>query len=126
MKETNRIWLLWCLLLLVAFACDYKYITPDEGEPIDPEEPISFSEEVEPIWTTQNCTNCHNGSGLFSLREGEAYQSLINNGLLDLDNADNSKIVTVPGAGSIHANYTYVGNQKLLITTWIEQGAEDN
>ena len=126
MKEKNKIWLFMCLLLLVAFACDYKYITPDTGDPIDPEEPISFSAEVEPIWTTQNCTNCHNGSGLFSLKQGEAYQSLMNNNLLDLDNSENSKIVTVPGSSGLHSSYTYVGNQKLIITTWIDQGAENN
>ncbi|MCG8581605.1 MAG: hypothetical protein MI866_16890 [Bacteroidales bacterium] len=114
------------LIAVCAVGCDYKFITPDEGDPIDPEEPISFSEEVEPIWTTQSCTNCHNGSGLFSLKQGEAYQSLINNNLLDLENADNSLIVKVPGTSGLHADYTYVSNQKLIITTWIEQGAEDN
>ena len=114
------------LLAVFATSCDYKYITPDTGDPIDPEEPISFSAEVEPIWTTQNCTNCHNGSGLFSLKQGEAYQSLMNNNLLDLDNSENSKIVTVPGSSGLHSSYTYVGNQKLIITTWIDQGAENN
>ncbi|WP_430809817.1 MULTISPECIES: hypothetical protein [unclassified Carboxylicivirga] len=116
------------VLLLAVFmaGCDYKFIKPDEGEPVDPEVPISFSEEVEPIWAAQSCTNCHNGSGLFSLQEGEAYQSLINNNLLDLEDANNSKIVSTPGSGGIHSNYTYSGNQKQLIITWIEQGGEDN
>ncbi|MCU4155406.1 hypothetical protein J1N10_05425 [Carboxylicivirga sp. A043] len=114
------------LVAIAATSCDYKYITPDTGEPVDPEEPISFTQQVEPIWTSQSCTNCHNGSGLFSLQQGEAYQSLVGNGLLDFENADNSKIVTVPGSGGLHTDYTYVSNQKLIITTWIEQGAEDN
>lgn len=126
MKQINKNWLLLGFIMMLTFACDYKYITPDTGDPIDPEEPISFSAEVEPIWTTQSCTNCHNGDGLFSLKPGEAYQSLVNNGLLDMDDADNSEIVTVPGSGGLHADYVYVGNQKLLIITWIEQGAKDN
>ncbi len=114
------------LVLLILASCEYKYIKPDTGEPVDPEEPISFSQQVEPIWTSQSCTNCHNGSGLFSLKQGEAYQSLIGNNLLDLENVDNSKIVTVPGSSGLHTSYNYVSNQKLLITTWAEQGAEDN
>ncbi|TRX71911.1 hypothetical protein [Carboxylicivirga sp. M1479] len=114
------------LLLVLAIGCDYKYITPDTGAPVDPDDPISFSAEVEPIWTSQSCVNCHSGNGLFSLKQGEAYQSLIDNSLLDLENSANSKIVTVPGSSGLHSGYTYSGNQELIITTWIDQGAEDN
>ncbi len=113
-------------LLVMTVGCDYKFIKPDTGEPVDPEVPISFAEEIEPIWTAQSCTNCHDESGPFSLKPGAAYQSLINFNLLDKDNAANSLIVKVPGASGLHSNYTYVGNQKTLIITWIEQGAEDN
>lgn len=126
MKALQILFVSVILMSVFTVSCDYKFIEPDTGDPIDPEDPISFSAEVEPIWTTQSCTNCHNGSGLFSLQQGKAYQSLVDNGLMDLDNADNSKIVTVPGSSGLHANHTYVGNQKLIITTWIEQGAEDN
>ena len=114
------------LMMLVLSACEYKFISPDNGDPIDPELPISFSAEVEPIWTTQSCTGCHDGSGLFSLKAGEAYNSLTTNNLLDLDQADNSKILTVPGSSGLHADKDYVGNQRELIKVWIEQGAEDN
>lgn len=116
--------LLFFMVLIVG--CDYKFIQPDSGPPVDPEVPISFSEEVEPIWTSQSCTNCHNGSVTFSLEVGKAYQSLTSLNLIDLDNAPNSLIVKVPGTNAPHNNYNYVGNQKALITTWIEQGAEDN
>jgi hypothetical protein len=126
MKALQILFAFAILIAVFAVSCDYKYIKPDEGDPIDPEDPISFSAEVEPIWTTQSCTNCHNGNGLFSLKQGEAYQSLISNDLLDLENSDNSLIVKVPGSSGLHADYTYVSNQKLIITTWIDQGAEDN
>ena len=112
-------------MLLIGFvSCEYKTIVPDTGEPIDPEVPISFSAEVEPIWTTQGCTGCHDGSP-FSLLSGDAYESLTTRGLLDMDNATNSKILTFPGTNS-HSNYNYVGNQRDVIKVWIEQGALDN
>jgi len=116
------------ILLLSALlgACEYNFIEPDRGDPVDPEDPISFSAEIEPIWSSQSCTNCHNGSTAFSLQSGEAYQSLISENLLDMENADQSKIVTVPGTSGRHANYVYVGNQRQLIIVWIEQGAENN
>ncbi len=124
--KKNIVFIIVSFILVVLVSCDYKFIQPDTGEPVDPEVPISFETQVEPIWTSQNCVNCHNGSGLFSLKTGEAYQSLVNKNLLNLDNPEDSKIVTVPGTSAPHNNYNYAGNQKTLIITWIEQGAEDN
>lgn len=126
MKEKKYIILIGFLLVLGMASCEYNFINPEKGEPVDPEVPISFSAEVEPIWTTQSCTGCHDGSGLFSLKAGEAYNSLTTNNLLDLDQADNSKILTVPGSSGLHADKDYIGNQRELIKVWIEQGAKDN
>lgn len=126
MKELKTSYILIFVVIAMFSACEYNFITPDTGEPVDPEVPISFSSGVEPIWTSQSCVNCHNGDGVFSLKPGEAYQSLISNNLLELDNAENSLIIKVPGTRGTHANLTYVGNQKLLIITWIKQGAKDN
>jgi len=114
------------IFIFLLVSCEYNFINPEKGDPVDPEVPISFSAEVEPIWTTQACTGCHDGSGLFSLKSGEAYNSLTTNNLLDLDQVDNSKILTEPGSSGLHADKDYVGNQRELIKVWIEQGAEDN
>jgi hypothetical protein len=115
------------LLLMVALvSCEYNFINPDKGEPVDPEVPISFSEEVEPIFGSQSCTNCHNGSNQFSLLTGDAYNSLMTNNLVDEETPENSKILTVPGSPSIHTNWNYEGNQREIIKVWIEQGAKDN
>ncbi|WP_439183666.1 hypothetical protein [Carboxylicivirga taeanensis] len=126
MKAFQILFVSVLLSLVLAVGCDYKFVKPDTGAPVDPEVPISFSDEIEPIWTAQSCTNCHNGSVTFSLEQGSAYQSLTNLNLLDLENPANSLIVKVPGGSAPHNNYNYVGNQKALIETWIEQGAEDN
>jgi len=110
-------------LVLIGFAsCEYKFIEPDMGEPVDPEEPISFSEQIEPIWSTQDCTGCHDGSP-FSLLPGEAYQSLITRDLINLESPEDSEIIKKPQGG--HGN-GYVSNQSELIKVWIEQGAQNN
>ncbi|MBS2099903.1 hypothetical protein [Carboxylicivirga linearis] len=110
-------------LVLIGFAsCEYKFIEPDKGEPVDPEVPISFSEQIEPIWSTQNCTACHDGNP-FSLLPGEAYQSLTTRSLINLESPEDSEILTKPEGG--HGD-GYVSNQSELIKVWIEQGAKDN
>jgi len=112
-------------LVLIGFAsCEYKYIVPEKGDPVDPEVPISFSEEVEPIWSTQNCVSCHDGSP-FSLLPGEAYQSLQSRNLVNVDSPADSEILTFPGTGS-HSTKDYVSNQREIIQVWIEQGAKNN
>ncbi len=128
MKEKKKIWFAMCLLLAVAFACDYKYITPDTGDPVDPEEPISFSEQVEPIWTSQGCIACHPSAGGLDLRVGTAYNSLMAHPrAINNDNSTESTILTFktvqPGP---HGSVDYVGNQSEIIKVWIDQGALDN
>ncbi len=114
-------------LVLIGFAsCEYKFIEPDTGDPVDPEEPISFSEEIEPIWSSLGCTGCHPSSGGLDLREGNAYQSLQTGSRIDLDNPEESLILTKPGSSGVHSDKDYVGNQRELIKVWIEQGALDN
>ena len=114
------------VFILFLASCEYNFINPEKGDPVDPEVPILFSAEIEPIWTTQSCTSCHNGSMAFSLVAGQAYNSLTANSLLDLDEATNSKILTVPGSSGLHADKNYAGNQPELIKVWIEQGAKNN
>ncbi len=110
--------------VLIGFAsCEYKFIEPDTGDPVDPDEPISFSAEVVPIWSTQSCTNCHNGGTAFSLASDGAYQSLTTRGLYDVDTPENSVILEFPSTG--HGG-GYSGNQSEVIRVWIEQGAQDN
>ena len=126
MKDRSFITLIGTLLLLLVLGgCEYTFIEPDTGDPVDPEVPISFSQEVEPIWTTQNCVACHNGSSQFSLKPGEAYQSLMTKDLVNSDSPADSDILTVPGTG-LHNSKDYVGNQREVIRVWIEQGAQNN
>lgn len=109
-------------------SCEYKFIQPDQGAPVDPEEPISFSEQVEPIWASQGCTACHPSASGLDLRTGNAYNSLMSHPrAINENNASESTILTFktekPGP---HGNVNYVGNQSEIIKVWIEQGAEDN
>ncbi len=112
------------LLLLVLSGCEYSFIEPDTGVPVNPEETVSFSTDVEPIWATQKCTACHKGSP-FSLLSGEAYQSLNTRKLVNTDSPSESVILTFPGTGS-HSTKNYDGNQREIIKVWIQQGAKNN
>ncbi len=114
------------LVLLVLASCEYKFISPDTGEPVDPEEPISFSQQIEPIWTIQGCVSCHPSSGGLDLTVGNAYQSLQVGNRINEESPEESLILTKPGASGVHASHDYVGNQRELIKVWIEQGALDN
>jgi hypothetical protein len=122
MKNIIKLFLL-LIIVGISQSCEYNWVVVEQ---VDPEVPISFATQVEPIWATQGCTGCHSsGSSHFSLVAGEAYNSLISKELIDLNDAASSLIVVTPGTG-IHGNVKYIGNQRETIKIWIEQGAHDN
>lgn len=128
MKSFIKIIAKLTLVMLVLIGCEYKFIAPDNGDPIDPEEPISFSQQVEPIWTSQGCVACHPDQSGLDLRPGTAHGSLMSHPrAIDMDNSSESSILTfktlVPGP---HGSVDYVGNQSEIIKVWIDQGALDN
>ena len=93
--------------------------------PPDPEDTISFSQEIVPIWTEQGCTGCHNGGTPPDLTPDNAYQSITSMGLVDTADAVSSKIYYYPLPDGNHfAKYTSA--QAALVLGWIEQGALDN
>jgi len=128
MKYLKNIYLLMLLTGCLLSACEYNFITPDTGDPVDPEVPISFSAEVEPIWTSQGCVSCHPSSGGLDLRIGEAYNSLMSHSrAINIDNSSESTILTFKTVKpSPHGSVDYIGNQSEIIKVWIDQGALDN
>ncbi|MCU4175187.1 hypothetical protein [Carboxylicivirga sp. N1Y90] len=129
MKKIKHLIISSLLLLLIGFVgCEYKTIVPDKGDPVDPEVPISFSAEVEPIWTSQGCVSCHPSAGGLDLTVGNAHASLMSHPrAINKDNSSESTILTFktvqPGP---HGSVDYVGNQSEIIKVWIDQGALDN
>lgn len=111
------------VFLVFAASCEYEFIEIDEP---DPDVPVSFSEDIIPIFTTNsNCTACHRTGGTPpDLSENNAYNSIVP-ALIDSENPELSAIYRVPSPASSHASrYTPVQAAKLL--NWIKQGAQNN
>lgn len=119
------------LIAVVAFftvafhACQYVDIVPDDGSTIVVSDNLSFSVDIEPIFATQSCTNCHPGMHQPNLTAGNAYASLMDGDYINKKKPEESEVVKVAAPGASHgANLT--NEQVQTIIAWIEQGAKDN
>lgn len=120
MKRKQLAALLSGILMLGMFGCEYVTIEPKDV--VIPVTPVDFATEIEPIFTTVGCTECHNGSIMFSLAAGKAYASLISRNLVDTVNPANSNILKKIAPG--HNNKTFTAEQSALILKWITEGAK--
>lgn len=91
-------------------------------ETVDPDEPILFQTQIQPIFTA-NCITCHRGSRNPDLREGNSYKSLSEGGYVSLP-ADGSKLYKMVTSAS-HSAFT-LDAEKQMILNWINQGFQDN
>lgn len=121
----NRILPLFFALIaaVVITSCEYKTIEPEVIELPDDGEPISFSEQIEPIFQSK-CASCHTGISPV-LTAGSAYNSLISGGYIDTENPTNSIIYTQTSEGHPSGNAMLPAELALLLK-WIEEGAENN
>ncbi|MCU4175854.1 hypothetical protein [Carboxylicivirga sp. N1Y90] len=118
--------LVFLLIILVASitSCQYDFVEidlPDESIP------VSFSEEILPIFSKNNCTECHNSnSSLVDLSPDKAYDSIVPD-LIDENDPANSKIYLYPNPSySDHQYKKYAPIEAALVLNWITQGAKDN
>ena len=103
-------------------ACEYDYIVEDIPPIIiDPVNPISFSTQVEPIFQSK-CIGCHD-SRTPILVTGSAFSNLTNGGYINIANPQESEIYkrSTDGHGQNMSS-----QERLLLLTWITEGAEDN
>lgn len=91
-------------------------------ETVDPEEPVLFQTQIQPIFTN-NCITCHKGSRNPDLRAGNSYNSLTTGNYVTLP-AENSRLYKMVTSGS-HTSLT-LDSEKQLILSWISQGALNN
>ncbi len=115
------------LSLLLMVSCDYNFIEVDIPKPPDPTDTISFASEVAPIFENSSCTGCHNGGLTFDLTAPNAYNTIINEGLVVPFNPGSSVIYTFPHpqTGTHNTKYSS-GTDANLIYGWILQGALNN
>lgn len=105
--------------MLLFSSCEkYTY----EIETVDPDEPVLFQTQIQPIFTS-NCITCHKGSRNPDLRDGFSYASLTGGSYVSTP-ADNSKLYKQMVAGS-HNSFT-LDTEKQLVLLWIGQGALNN
>jgi len=114
-------------LILVGFlqSCEYEFA---EFEEVDPTLPVSFMQDIGPIFTSSNnCTACHRaGATSPDLTEGNAFGSIVP-ALVDLGDPVASKIYAVPNpAAPGHGFKKYTQAQAGLVLAWIKQGAQNN
>ncbi|MCF8379586.1 MAG: hypothetical protein K9H49_08430 [Bacteroidales bacterium] len=108
-------------------SCEYDFIEVAVPEPPNPTDTINFATEVEPIFTSANCTNCHNGGLPLNLSAGAAFSSLMDLGMVVPFDPEASKIYTYPHpvTGTHNTKFATV-DQANIIYGWIFQGALDN
>jgi hypothetical protein len=104
----------------IVLSCEkYQYSTPT----VDPDEDVSFKDDILTFIEDQNCAACHPAASPPDLTEGNVYESLMD-GYVDTANPEQSKIYTQFEGG--HVGYNTSSVEILKILNWIKQGAENN
>lgn len=118
MKKLIRIIIL-VILSISMTSCYYDQI---EDVEIDPGTVIKFSDDIQPIFTRNNCIECHNGNRDPDLRPDNAYSSLVPE-YVTAGNADDSFFYTwlaIDGHGDVSTS------DLAKIEAWINNGAPNN
>lgn len=117
-------------IIVFAASCQYKFIMePEQKPPPDPEDTISFANDVVPIFNTDAyCTSCHTTGGTSpDLTPDNAYNSLISGGYVNTDDPEESSIYKTPHPDTdSHTWKKYKAGDPPIVLQWIEQGALDN
>lgn len=123
MKKNYLLFLIAIATGLVFVSCSYSAI---EIPVIEVPSNVSFSEQIEPIFTNQGCIGCHPGFHAPDLTTGNAYSSLTSSDkYINLAQPEASLIYVKPSPDGSHTKkYTY--EQAALVLAWITNGAENN
>lgn len=110
------------ILSASAFVSCEKYTwTPPK---IDDTIPVSFQNEIIPIFTGNSCTDCHPGLRQPDLRPANAYESLINGSYINTSDPESSKLYTQLYESDHTNKCSDLDKQRIL--AWIKQGAQNN
>ena len=113
-------------IITIAASCQYKFIVEPVVPPPDPEDTISFSLQIEPIYTNTGCIGCHTaGQQKPDLTTGNAFNSISSMGLTNTDDPESSIIYVKPNPSGSHY-LKYSSSDAAFVLQWIEQGAKNN
>ena len=112
------------LIILVVFTLSMSSCYYDQIEEVElpPGTVVEFAANIQPIFVTYGCTDCHNGTLDPDLRAGNEYSSLVPE-YVTAGNADGSELYTKL-ANEGHAGLD--NNSLALIQEWINSGALNN
>jgi hypothetical protein len=130
MRHLNS-FLTFFLLILIAIlytSCSYDQHLPEE-EPVVTDT-VFFADDILPIFNAScNTAGCHStGNVVPDLAPGNAYNSLINGGYIDVDTPDNSELLQWM-RGNRGLSMPLDGpdpEYNSLVLAWITQGAKNN
>jgi hypothetical protein len=111
------------LFMIGLVACEYDYIPEEEivlPTP-NPDDPISFKDQIEPIFQSK-CVSCHDNTNPV-LTTGSSYTNLTNGGYIIISDPAESKIYKKSKDG--HGTNMSSADLRLLLL-WIQEGAKDN
>jgi len=120
--------LTFVFLLFMIGLSSCKYDNVIEPAPPSPTDTVSFSQQIQPIFTS-NCISCHKtGAQAPDLTAGNAYTDIMNMNLVNTTSPESSTIYWHPSPDNptAHAWEKYTANQAALVLIWIQQGAKDN
>lgn len=110
------------LVLFIFTSCEYKIIEPIIVEL--PDEPVIFSEQVEPFLFDKCGSSCHSSQSPI-LTIGNTYDNLIDGGYIDTDNPPASEVYIKVNSGH-HSSNPLSPEEMAYLLKWIEEGAIDN
>lgn len=129
----NKRKLFFQVIILLNFlflaSCSYKYVEPETGPIIDPNESVSFASQVVTIFNDNSkCTTCHKTGGQKpDLTIANAYNQITTLGLINSADAGQSKIYSFPEPNSsIHSWKKYTNSEAQIVLLWLNQGAKNN
>ena len=119
------------VVIFILSSCTSDYIVPEPPEAAPPPPPpneskISYSGEIQPVFTAK-CMPCHaQGAALPVLQAGKSYQSLMGMpGMVGTPNPSNSILYLEMKPGGGMSNYCKKSNAD-SVYKWIRQGARNN
>ena len=131
MKNLFRILILISIGLFLnsCYYDSFPEVEEPDITPPNPDEPVSYSEQIQPIWDSK-CVFCHNGNEPPDLRPEVSYDVLTTEGWVVKGDADSSilykSLLGVDGVPLMPPGQKLPDEQIGWVEEWINDGAPDN